>query len=148
MPTDTSPSTATMTELARRFVMEHNQADYLASFDALMTPDAIVHEYLPGLPGALDRVGYAQFIAAFRSALPDISNTIEDVIVTGDKAVVRWTGSGTHTGEPLMNQPAAGRPVQAHGIYILRFADGKIAEVWNNWDNLNVLTQLSTPDAQ
>jgi predicted ester cyclase len=147
MSSSTSLSTDTMTQLARRFIMEHNQADYLASHDALMTPDAIVHEYLPGLPTALDRAGYTHFIAMFRSALPDITNTAEDVIVAGDKVAVRWTGSGTHTGEPLMNQAATGRPVQAHGIYILRFDGDKIAEVWNHWDNLSVLTQLSAPGA-
>lgn len=147
MSTDTSAPTATTTTLARRFVLEHNQPNYLASHEALLTQDAIIHEYLPGLPSSLDRVGYTHFIAAFRSALPDIGNTIEDVIAAGDKVVVRWTGGGTHTGEPLMNQPATGRPVQAHGVYILRFADGKIAEVWNHWDNLNVLTQLTAPGA-
>ena len=56
---------------------------------------------------------------------------------------VRWVGGGTHTGEPLVGIPAAGRAVRAHGVYILRFAsDGTIAEVWNHWDNLNVVQQL------
>jgi predicted ester cyclase len=128
--------------LARRFVMEHNQADYLRSFDALLTPNAIVHEYLPGLPGDMDRAFYNQFIAGFRAALPDIRNQVEDVIVSGDKAVVRWTGYGTHTGADLVGVPAGGRPVVAHGIYLFRFEGDCIAEVWNHWDNLNVVQQL------
>jgi steroid delta-isomerase-like uncharacterized protein len=134
--------------MARRFVMEHNQAGYLASFEALLAPDCLVHEYLPGLPDTLDRQGYNGFIAAFRSALPDIHNSVEDVIAEGNKVVVRWTGYGTHTGEPLMGIPSSGASLKAQGTYILRFSEGKIAEVWNNWDNLNVMQQmgpLSTP---
>jgi steroid delta-isomerase-like uncharacterized protein len=134
--------TATNTTLARRFVLEHNQEPFMRSLDELLAPDCVVHEYLPGLPGAMNREVYNQFLAAFRSALPDIGNTIEDVIAEGDQVVVRWSGSGTHTGGDLMGIQAGGRPVVAHGVYVLRFADGKIAEVWNHWDNLNVVQQL------
>jgi predicted ester cyclase len=74
--------------LARRFVMEHNQEGYTASFEELLTPDCVVHEYLPGLPDALNRDAYHQFIAAFRSALPDVGNAIEDTVTEGDKVVV------------------------------------------------------------
>ncbi len=135
-------STEQNTALARRFVLEHNQAGYAASFAELLAPDCIVHEYLPGLPYALDRAGYEQFIAMFRSALPDIHNSIEDVIAAGDKVVIRWAGYGTHTGTELMGIPASGKALTAHGIYIFRCAGGKIVEVWDNWDNLNVLQQL------
>jgi steroid delta-isomerase-like uncharacterized protein len=134
--------TATNMASARRFVLEHNQEAYLRSLDELLTSDCLVHEFLPGLPNPMNREGYNQFLAAFRSALPDIGNTIEDVIADGDKIAVRWSGSGTHTGGDLMGIPAGGQPVVAHGIYFLRFADGKIAEVWNHWDNLNVVQQL------
>lgn len=143
--TDTRPATAALAHAARRFVLEHNQPDYLASHEALLTSDAIVHEYLPGLPDGLDRAGYAGFIEAFRAALPDISNQIEDLIVADDRAVVRWTGAGTHTGAPLLGRAATGQRLTAHGVYVLRFAGGRIAEVWNHWDNLNVLGQLGAP---
>lgn len=135
-------STENNKALARRFTLEHNQAGYMASFAELLAPGCLVHEFLPGLPEVMDRQGYNQFIATFRSALPDIHNSVEDIIAEGDKVVVRWTGYGTHTGEPLMGVPAAGRSLIAHGTYILRFSNGQIAEVWNNWDNLNVMQQL------
>jgi steroid delta-isomerase-like uncharacterized protein len=145
VPTDTGPATETLAQLAARFVREHNQPEYLAAHEALLAPDALVHEYLPGLPDSLDRAGYAGFIAAFRAALPDVANTVEDVVVAEDRAVVRWTGRGTHTGAPLLGRPATGRRVQAHGVYVLRFAGERIAELWNHWDNLNVLGQLGAP---
>jgi steroid delta-isomerase-like uncharacterized protein len=135
-------STATNIACARRFLLEHNQEAYMRSLDELLAPDCVVHEFLPGLPNPMNREGYNQFLAAFRRALPDIGNTIEDVIADSDRVAVRWSGSGTHTGGELMGIPASGRPVVAHGIYVLRFEGDKIAEVWNHWDNLNVVQQL------
>lgn len=41
-----------------------------------------------------------------------------------------------------MGLPANGVKVTAHSVYILHFRDGKIAEMWNNWENLNVQQQL------
>jgi hypothetical protein len=98
VPTDTGPALETLARLAGRFVREHNQSEYLASHEALLAPDALVHEYLPGLPDTLDRAGYAGFIAAFRAALPDVANTVEDVLVAEDRAVVRWTGGSPRSG--------------------------------------------------
>ena len=136
-------STDQMIETARQFLLTHNQANYREAFDSYFTPDCLIHEYLPGLPESMDRAVYEQFIASFRAALPDIRNQLEDIFAHGVYVAIRWTGYGTHTGADLMQIPAAGRPVKAHGIYILRFEDGKIAEVWNHWDNLNVMRQLS-----
>ena len=128
---------------AARFVEKHNQADYMQTFDELLTPDVKVHEYLPGLPEPMDRNVYTAFIAGFRDALPDVRNAVDDVFSDGDRVAVRWHASGTHTGEPLMGIAAKGKAVQAHGIYILRFEGDRIAEIWNNWDNANVMQQLS-----
>jgi predicted ester cyclase len=127
---------------ARRFVEEHNGPNYLAAFDDLLADGAVVHEYLPGVPESMDRAAYEQFIGSFRAALPDIHNTVESVIGEGDLVSARWTGTGTHTGEALMGIPASGAGVRAHGTYTFRFSGDRIAEIWNNWDNLNVLQQM------
>jgi hypothetical protein len=82
--------------LGRRFVLEHNQADYRTSFDELLAPECLLHEFLPGMPPTMDRAAWEQFIAAFRAVLPDIHHSIEDVFVAGAKIAVRWTGHGTH----------------------------------------------------
>lgn len=137
-------STEQMIETAKQFLFSHNQANHLEAFDSYFTADCQIHEYLPGLPEPMNRAIYEQFIAGFRAALPDIHNQLEDIFANGDRVTMRWTGYGTHTGAELMQIPAGGKSVKAQGIYILRFVDGKIAEVWNNWDNLNVVAQLSS----
>ena len=129
-------------EIARRFLFNHNQANYRETFDEVFTPDVAVHEYLPGLPNPMNRAMFEQFIAGFRAALPDIHNELDAIIADGDQVAMRWTGHGTHTGADLMQLPAKGKSVVAHGIYILHFRDGKIAEVLDNWDNLSVMAQL------
>ena len=136
-------STTPNETIAKRFLFEHNQADYLASLDQLTTTDCRFHEYLPGLLEPMDRAIYNQFIAGFRAAIPDIQNSLEELIDNGDKIVMRWRGHGSHTGAELMGIPARGTKVTAHGIYILHLRNGKITEVWNHWDNANVQQQLN-----
>jgi steroid delta-isomerase-like uncharacterized protein len=134
--------------LATRFLLEHNQANYMASLDELLAPDVILHEFLPGLPQDMNRAIYNEFIAGFRRALPDIANQLQIIVAEADFVAMRWTGTGTHTGEPLMGIPSSGKKVSANGLYLLRFRDGKIIEVWDNWDNLNLMQQISpVPEA-
>lgn len=55
---------------------------------------------------------------------------------------IRWTGSGTHTGANLFGIPATGKRLLAPGISMLHVRDGHIAELWNNWDTLNIMQQV------
>jgi steroid delta-isomerase-like uncharacterized protein len=67
---------------------------------------------------------------------------INEIFSTGDRVVVRWTGSGKHIGE-VNGIPASGRavgPVEAISIHRMR--DGKIAETWEVWDTLGFLQQI------
>src|ERR1700730_17020590 len=112
--------------IARRFVQEHNQSQYLATFDQLLAPNSIVHEYLPGLPDSMDRDAFTHFIAMFRSAIPDIHDTIEDAVAEGDKVVVRWKGYGKHTGADLIGVPAGNKQVTANGSIFSVLPKGRL----------------------
>ena len=83
-----------------------------------------------------------QFIAMFKSAFPDMSATVEDVVAEGDKVVTRVTIRGTHQGESEEFGPPTGGRVETEGITIHRIEGGKIAEEWNSYDNLSLLQQL------
>ena len=50
-----------------------------------------------------------QFWAAFFAALPDLSATMEDLVISGDRVVGRFVYRGTHTGEFMESPPAANR---------------------------------------
>ena len=76
-----------------------------------------------------------QFWAAFFTALPDLSATMEDLVISGDRVVGRFVYRGTHTGE-LMGIPASGNQVEMRSIDIWRVEDGMFVE---HWDELNLM---------
>jgi len=85
----------------------------------------------------------------FRSAIPDLTYTIDDQIVEGDKVVTRYTVSGTHQGE-FFGVPGSGRRIEMTGINIDRFDEnGKLVEEWPEYDLLGAMQQMGAiPEAQ
>jgi len=65
-----------------------------------------------------------------RSAIPDMTFSVDLLIESGDLIVSNWTVRGTHTGTPFYSVGASGRPVEINGTAILRIRDGKIVEHW------------------
>ncbi len=62
--------------------------------------------------------------------------------VLGDCVAGYFTYSGTQEGA-MGPFPATGKKADLKYLGILRIEDGKIAEMWVEWDNLAMLTQLS-----
>lgn len=81
------------------------------------------------------------FVRKIRGAFSDIQLTVEDVFATDDKGVLRWSGVMKHTGDAL-GMDASNRTVRLRGITMVRFADGKVIESWDNWDQLGMLQQI------
>ena len=84
---------------------------------------------------------YAALTDRLRVAFPDMQFTLQDLIASEDRVVVRWTMDGTHAG-PLAGIPATGKRVQQRANVIYRLADGKIAEGWALMDQAGMLRQL------
>jgi steroid delta-isomerase-like uncharacterized protein len=76
-----------------------------------------------------------QFWNTFFTALPDVTVTMEDSVISGDRVVGRYVYRGTHTGD-FMGIPASGKPVEMRSIDIWRVEDGMFVE---HWDELNLL---------
>ena len=82
-----------------------------------------------------------QMAAAWLAAFPDVHYVVDDVFGEGDKVAIRYTGSATHTGEwagllPTNNQ------VTPTGMYIFRFAGGKIVDEWVMGDFNSMFRQI------
>jgi steroid delta-isomerase-like uncharacterized protein len=98
----------------------------------------------PGCPG-LGGTGPDATIAWHRdrrAAFPDLRYKIVDLVVTGDRAALRWRAAGTHAGQfgPL---PATGRVVSYGGATFMRFdREGRIADVWSVNELFQLLQQL------
>jgi steroid delta-isomerase-like uncharacterized protein len=108
--------------------------------DELFAPNFVFHDPASGEEwhGPENVKRYA---AMLRAAFPDLHQTIEEQIAEGDKVAYRWTARGTHLGE-LMGIAPTGNRVMFTGISIAHLAEGKIEEIWENYDALGMMQQL------
>ena len=126
-------------QIAVNFTEEMWDKGNLKIADEILSKDFIDHDPVTGqLPGLN---GYKQMVIDFRNAFPDLRVKNEDVIVEGDKIVVRWTAHGKHSGQ-LMNIPPTNKSVMLKGIDILLVENNKIVERWGEFDALGMLSQL------
>ena len=130
---------------ARRFLEETDKGN-LDVIDELVSPDAIDHNPFPGqAPGAQ---GVKQVFGMLRTAFPDMSQSIEDMVAEGDRVAFRSTLHGTHRGE-FLGIPATGKQVALPGIDIIRFDDdGKMVEHWGLFDVPLLMQQLGVMPGQ
>ncbi len=127
--------------IARREMEEiFNHTGNLDAADEIIAPNYVSHEPTSGEIRGIE--GAKQFAATYRQAFPDLQNTIEDMVAEGDKVVLRFRGSGTHTGETEAFGPPTGKRMEITGITIKRLSEGKIVEAWTNFDALGMMQQL------
>ena len=126
--------------------MDENRARRIV--DALRERGVEAHLVRPGqyesgvrvsLPDG--REANRQFWTAFFAALPDLSATMEDLVISGDRVVGRFVYRGTHTGE-LMGIPASGNAVEMRSIDIWRAQDGMFVEHWDELNLMEVFAQV------
>jgi steroid delta-isomerase-like uncharacterized protein len=108
----------------------------------IFTPDFVCHS--PGLPPEMSQgpEGMQKFAAMIRCGFSNIRITVEDSISQNDKVVHYWTFEGTHSAD-FMGRPATGKNVSVKGVDIFRVANGKMAEMWQVWDQMGMVRQLS-----
>ncbi len=91
--------------------------------------------------GELKGEAYKKLFASMLNAFPNGRFTVSDEVAEDDKVVIRWSFTGTHKGQ-LMGIAPTGKPVAFTGMSITRILDGKIVEVWEEWDSLGMMQQL------
>ena len=78
---------------------------------------------------------------AYFNAFPDLNQTIEELVASGDKVAVRFIARGTHKGD-FQGIPATGNKMELSGTVILHIKDGKIIEERQDTDSLGFMMQL------
>jgi predicted ester cyclase len=82
----------------------------------------------------------AGVIRAWRSSMPDLNLKIEDTIIQGDKVAMRLTFTGTYKARLFANtaepKSAAPNTIKATEMLFFQLRDGKIAEIWQEYDEL------------
>jgi steroid delta-isomerase-like uncharacterized protein len=109
------------------------------TIDEVVEPNVLFHAPMP--TGATGAQALKQVWPVLLRAFPDLHVAVEDVIAEGDKVVVRDTVTGTHQGE-YRGLPPTGKSVTYNEIFILRFAAGRIAEIWGVVDVYSQMRQL------
>jgi hypothetical protein len=105
----------------------------LTGIAGYFTADYRVHA--PGVPPLPPGPGaFVRAVTLFRTGMPDIHVTVEDLAGDGDRVFGRFTTRGTHTG-PLLGIAPSGRPVTIYEWVCHRFVNGRVAESWIG-DNL------------
>ncbi len=113
----------------------------------IIAPNFVRHD--PGYPDEIrGPEGYVAHVKALIEPFADGQVIVRDFFVSadGDKAVVRYTWTASHTDE-FAGIPATGRKVELEGISVLRGENGKLAEIWDGYDVLTLMRQLGAVPA-
>jgi len=119
--------------LALRYHNDIYQKGMLEVADEILSPNFVLHN--PTLPKELRKGpdGAKKYASAVIAAIPDRKLVNEDIFAKGDKVLLRWTISGTNTG-PLFGNPPTGKPYVATGFDLFRISNGKIMEMWQQYN--------------
>ena len=129
----------------QRMIDEVMNQQNLAVVDELFVTDYLMHD--PAWPMEVrGPEGFKQWAGMMLDPyFSDSRITIENMLAEGDKVAVRWTWTGTHTGE-FVGIPPTGRHIAVAGISIHRFADGRFVESWASYDSLGMMQQLTAEE--
>jgi steroid delta-isomerase-like uncharacterized protein len=131
-------------EVARRVSQEIWSSGDVALIDQIIAPDYVRHGTDAEFTG---REALATAILGLRAAIPDWTETIEDIIGEGDLVAYRYTGRGTYQGQLPGLPPPAGQPIVLEGNAIHRIVGGQVIETWSVFNQLPLQVQLGVMSA-
>ena len=115
-----------------------NKGDFSLA-DRMFSPGAVLH--YRGQDFALTPESGVQTVKNWRAGFPDFHFRIEDMIAANDKVVLRIPFTGTHLGKFWGLEPT-GRKIDVTETLIIRIADNRIAEMWEDYDEYGMRLQL------
>jgi steroid delta-isomerase-like uncharacterized protein len=111
----------------------------LSVIDELVATDLVDHSAPPHMQHGSESL--RQRALVWRSAIPDLTLTANEVLAEEDMVVLSWTAGGTHLGD-LMGIAPTGKKVSMSGITFHRIQDGRIVERWGDSDQVGLFVQL------
>ncbi len=123
---------------ARRYAAFWNTGDTRYA-DLALSPDFIDRTLPAGRPQG--PLGPRQASAGFRTAVPDLTAQMDDVVVSQDRVAVHLHFKGHFTGR-FGNVQGTGQTIDFQAFDLYRVANGRIAENWHLEDNLALLQQM------
>jgi steroid delta-isomerase-like uncharacterized protein len=127
-------------ELVKRFIEISNDAKWDQLAD-VMTADFRRHSAATAGEPVRSLEEFIALQQGFLTTFPDQHVRLDHIIAEGDHVAIRATYTGTQSG-PMGEIPASGNKVDGPFIAFFRIESGKIAELWVEWDNVDMLSQL------
>ena len=125
--------------IASIYLEARNTAN-LDLLDQIYDAGVVVHDCsAPGDILGLDSL--KSYYEGSHTGFPNFKCAFDDVLVSGDRLIVRWTITGTHTGS-LRDLPPTGKTVHFSGLAIDRVVEGKMVEEWVYFNVLDLFQQL------
>jgi len=125
-------------EIITRFEHSFRAADQ-ATIDELCDPALVDHNPAPGHGPTL--AGFKQKVAGFKAIFPDLVEDQQDIIASGDTVATRWVVTGSLQQE-FMGIPPSGQTVKVEGMNFYRLKDGRVTDVWTQFDGVAMMQQL------
>ena len=124
-----------------RSMAEAINARNLEALDKLVSQDVVRHS--AATPGVMvsNLAEFKAFLETDFETVPDSVQTIDLIFANDEYVAMKATYAGTQEG-PMGPFPASGKTLTLPFIGILRIENGKVAEIWVEWDNLFALAQL------
>lgn len=110
----------------------------LALVDRALAPD---WEALPALRTGTGPEGWKRSVEHLRAVFGELSVTVEDVVVEGDRVAVRTVNRGIHRGE-LLGVSGTGRVVEFRATDVHQVENGVVRRTWHLEDYLGIALQL------
>ncbi len=111
----------------------------LYQFTDLMTADVEDHDPAPDQGKGPE--GFIAFFTKFREAFPDLEVAVDHMLADDENVAIAYTVTGTNEGT-FHGLAPTGKKIEARGMQIARFEDGRIAERWGSSDELGIFKQL------
>jgi steroid delta-isomerase-like uncharacterized protein len=125
-------------EIVTRFERAFRAADQ-ATIDELCDPGLLDHNPAPGHEPTL--AGFKEKVAGFKALFPDLEEDLQDIIAGSETVATRWVVTGTLQQE-FMGIPATGQTIRVEGMNFYRVENGRVTDIWTQFDGLGLMQQL------
>ena len=125
-------------EIITRFELAFRAAEQ-ATIDELADPGLVDHNPAPGHEPTL--AGFKHKVAFFKAIFPDLQEDLQDIIASGDTVATRWVITGSPQQE-FMGISASGQTIRVEGMNFYRLKDGRVTDIWTQFDGAAMMQQL------
>lgn len=127
--------------MVRKIYEEIYNKGNLGLLDDLIDAKYIRHQ--PPMKTVQGLDDYRKFIKDVRNAYTNFEIRLDEILVDGNKTVVRTTLSGKHTGKtPTLLAPPTGKEIEMVGCTVSTWENGKIVDEWVYNDYMGLTHQF------